>query len=158
MFKKDAEEETSCSDTGDVTEVQSPTKQRRVQEMQLLRKLSTPGAIQQISEGSSLSNTLKEQIEEELCSYMGLILTNEEMFDFDLLSFWKRSAKSFPILSKLARVIHCIPASSVEIERVWSRAGLIMTDRRSRMNNWNFKINLFCSKNLDLVKTLHEPC
>ena len=103
MFKKDAEEGKPCSDTGDVTEL-SPTKQRRVQEMQLLRKLSTPGAIQQVSDGPSLNNTLKDQIEEELCSYMGLILTNEEIFDFDLLSFWKRSAKSFTILSKLARV------------------------------------------------------
>jgi hypothetical protein len=72
---------------------------------------------------------------------MGLILTNEEIFHFDLLGFWKRSAESYTISSKLARVIHCIPSSSVEIERVWSRAGLIMTDRRSRMNNWNFKVN-----------------
>jgi hypothetical protein len=88
---------------------------------------------------------------------MGLILTNEEIFHFDLLSFWKRSAGSHTISSKLARVIHSIPALYVDIERVWSRAGLIMTNRRSRMNNWNFKVNLFSSKNLDLVKTLHEP-
>ena len=68
--------------------------------MQLLRKLSTPGTIQQISDGdgSTLNNTLKEHIEEELASYMGLTLTNEEIFDFDLLGFWKRS-ESYTILS-----------------------------------------------------------
>ena len=141
--------------TGDATEL-SPKKKRRLQEMQLLRKLSTPGTIQQIydGDGSTLNNTLKEHIEEELASYMGLTLINEQIFDFDLLGFWKRS-ESYTILSKLARVIHCIPASSVEIERVWSRAGLIMTDRRSRMNNWNFKVNLFCSKNFSVMKSLH---
>ena len=70
--------------------------------MQLLRKLSTPGTIQQISDGdgSTLNNTLKEHIEEELASYMGLTLTNEEIFDFNLLAFWKRS-ESFTILSCL---------------------------------------------------------
>ena len=88
---------------------------------------------------------------------MGLSQTNQEIFHFDLLSFWKRFAESYTMLSKLARVIHCIPAGFVKIERVWSRAGLILTDRRNRMNNWNFKANLFCSKNLDLVKNLHEP-
>jgi hypothetical protein len=88
---------------------------------------------------------------------MGLILTNEEISHFHLLSFWKRSAESYAILSKLARVIHCILASSVEIEHIWYLAGLIMTDRGIRMNNRNFKVNLFCSKNLDLVKTLHDP-
>jgi hypothetical protein len=88
---------------------------------------------------------------------MGLILTNEKISHFHLLSFWKRSAESYTILSKLARVIHCILASSVEIIHIWYLAWLIMTDRRIRMNNRNFKVNLFCSKNLDLVKTLRDP-
>ena len=46
--------------TEDATEL-SPKKKRRLQEMQLLRKLSTPGTIQQISDGdgSTLNNTLK---------------------------------------------------------------------------------------------------
>ena len=85
--------------TGDATEL-SPKKKRRLQEMQLLRKLSTPGTIQQISDGdgSTLNNTLKEHIEEELASYMGLTLTNEKIFDFYLLGFWKRS-ESYTILS-----------------------------------------------------------
>ena len=85
--------------TGDATEL-SPKKKRRLQEMQLLRKLSTPGTIQQISDGdgSTLNNTLKEHIEEELASYMGLTLTSEEISDFDLLGFWKRS-ESYTILS-----------------------------------------------------------
>ena len=92
---------------------------------------------------------------------MGLILTNEEIFDFGLLSFCKLRSESYTLLSKLAKVIHCIPSSSLEIERVWSRAGLILTDRRSRMINWNFKVNfkvnLFCSNLFNFVKKLHQP-
>ena len=84
---------------------------------------------------------------------MGLILTNEEIFDFDSLSFWKLLSESYTLLSKLVRVIHC----SVEIERVWSRAGLILTHRGSRMNNWNLRVNLFCSKNFNFVKNLYQP-
>ena len=60
---------------------------------------------------------------------MGLILPNEEIFDFDLLSFWKFRSESYTLLSQLARVIHCIPSSSVEIERVRSKAGLIENEQ-----------------------------
>ena len=107
------------------------------------RKLSTPGSIQPVSEVSTHISTRKEQFKEELSSYTRLILTNEEIVDFDLLSFWKLRSKSYTLLSKFTRVIHCIPSSSMEIERVCSRAGLVLTDRRSRMNNCNLKANLF---------------
>ena len=48
------------------------------------RKLSTPGSIQP-----------EDQFEEELGSYMRLILTNEEIVDFHLLSFCKLRSESY---------------------------------------------------------------
>ena len=71
---------------------------------------------------------------------------------FDLLSFWADRQKTFPILSKIVRIVHCIPASSAEIERTWSAAGLILTSQRSRMNVKNFKHTVlfdFVSNNKD---------
>ena len=88
---------------------------------------------------------------EELSRYLSISLTEEEILHFDLLSFWADRQKTFPILSKIVRIVHCIPASSAEIERTWSAAGLILTSQRSKMNVKNFKYTLFCSKNYDFV-------
>ena len=71
---------------------------------------------------------------------------------FDILSFWADRQKTFPILSKIVRIVHCIPASSAEIERTWSAAGLILTSQRSRMNVKNFKHTLFCSILFRIIK------
>ena len=48
--------------------------------------------------------------------------------------------------------MHCIPASSAEIERTWSAAGLILTSQRSRMNVKNFKHTLFSSILFRIIK------
>ena len=83
--------------------------------------------------------------------YLLISLTGEEILQFELLRFWADMQKTFPILSNIVRIVHCIPASSAEIERTWSAAGLILFSQRSRMNVRNFKYTLFCSKNYDFV-------
>ena len=62
-------------------------------------------------------------------------------------------AKRQKILSKIFRIIHCIPATSSEIERVWSRSGLILNSRRSKLSNDNVKNLIFLKYNWDNVKS-----
>ena len=73
--------------------------------------------------------------------------------DNDLFLYWKKRASTFPILSKIFRIIHCIPATSSEIERVWSQSGLILNSRRSKLSNDNVKNLIFLKYNWDNVKS-----
>ena len=64
-------------------------------------------------------------------------LTRYLSMDFDKsklptnpLEFWKQYQGMFPILSILARQIHCIPASSAAVERCFSSTGFIINERR----------------------------
>lgn len=52
----------------------------------------------------------------------------------DLLQWWKTHSTSLPKLSAIAKKVLCIPASSAASERNFSRAGLIVTDRRSHID------------------------
>ncbi|CAF4547775.1 unnamed protein product, partial [Rotaria sp. Silwood2] len=50
------------------------------------------------------------------------------------LDFWKTVSEKFPLLSKLAKRIHSIPATSTGVERQFSSAGLIINQRRTNIN------------------------
>ena len=50
------------------------------------------------------------------------------------LLFWQEHANILPNLSKLARRIFCIPASSAGVERAFSSAGVIISQRRSNIH------------------------
>ncbi len=52
----------------------------------------------------------------------------------DIFQWWKQREHLFPELAKVAKRFLSIPATSVPSERLWSRAGLTMTDRRTSMS------------------------
>lgn len=54
-----------------------------------------------------------------------------------LLSWWKLRQHCFPNLSRLARKILAIPATSASAERNFSRAGLVVSDKRSSISAQN---------------------
>ena len=47
------------------------------------------------------------------------------------LDFWKPHSKEFPLLCKLAKRIYSIPATSCDVDRQFSRAGLVVNQRRT---------------------------
>lgn len=51
----------------------------------------------------------------------------------DVLDWWVSRKNIFPRLAKIAVMVHSIPASSLQSERHFSRCGITLTDRRSRM-------------------------
>ena len=57
--------------------------------------------------------------------------------DFDskyhALLFFKYSSNKFPTLSKIARVLLCVPATSVPSESLLSISGIIKNDQRNRL-------------------------
>ena len=54
--------------------------------------------------------------------------------DEDVLKWWKARSEVFPVLSSLARHYLCVPAASSKSERVFSTAGNIVTQKRTRLN------------------------
>ena len=64
------------------------------------------------------------------------------------LSWWKANEHRFPILSKLAKLLLCIPATSVPAERIFSASGLIVNKQRSSLTPENVDMLVFLNRNL----------
>lgn len=70
--------------------------------------------------------------------------------NLDIQSFWRRNEATFPLMSRVARSILCIPASSLACERLFSRAGAIVTKQRNKLSAdrvnslTRSRVNLLC--------------
>ena len=56
-----------------------------------------------------------------------------------------------PLLSKLACAIFSVPASTADVERTWSAAGLTVNKRRSKISSDNLKAIMLINRNRDLL-------
>ena len=70
------------------------------------------------------SNEMDRYLREEL-------LPRKE--EVDILQWWKINSSKYPVLSKMARDILAIPASTVRSESAFSTRGRIVSDYRSRL-------------------------
>lgn len=67
--------------------------------------------------------------------------------DLNTTEWWNENKTKYPRLFKLYAKISCIPASSASGERAFSRAGLIVSSRRSRIMPENVNNIMICSNN-----------
>ncbi|XP_063765467.1 zinc finger BED domain-containing protein 4-like [Eleginops maclovinus] len=65
----------------------------------------------------------------------------------DPLEYWVKHKHVYPHLFVLARNLLCIPASSVPCERVFSKAGEIVSKKRNRLNPSTVEKIVFLNKN-----------
>ena len=95
-------------------------------------------------EAGELSDEYGEA-EVEVDKYLSMKVDPEFMVDNTLIFWTKANQTNLPLLSKLARMIHYIPASTASVEREFSGAGgeLIMSERRSLINPQNLNNLLF---------------
>jgi hypothetical protein len=49
------------------------------------------------------------------------------------LEWWALHKSSYPVLSQVARLLMAVPATSVSSERLFSKAGAVISDRRSKL-------------------------
>ncbi|KAL6490173.1 hypothetical protein MHYP_G00005180 [Metynnis hypsauchen] len=68
--------------------------------------------------------------------------------DSDALVWWKEHEPTFPALSKLAVGYMGIAATSVPAERVFSKAGEVLSKKRNRLKGKTVNMILFLNKNL----------
>ena len=74
----------------------------------------------------------------------------------DRLMWWKSHSETFPILSKLARKILCIPAASSKSERTFSVGGNTVTSKRGRLSPLTVQALVTISCNLRLLKEMEQ--
>ena len=83
----------------------------------------------------------------ELNSYKNCRFSASEKEKINVLSWWQKNQKEFPHLFQLVRSNLHIPATSVPSERIFSLAGYIVRDRRSRIVSKNVNKAIFLKKN-----------
>ncbi|KAL4153704.1 hypothetical protein QTP88_001537 [Uroleucon formosanum] len=65
----------------------------------------------------------------------------------DALKWWRDNKYNYPYLSRLARKTLCCLGTSVPCERVFLKAGLLISDRRSRLSSNKVEMLLFLNQN-----------
>ena len=70
------------------------------------------------------------------------------------LEWWKARESRYPVLSQMARVYLCMPASSAPAERVFSAGTLVLTDKRRRLQDDRVAQLIFLKKNMSLYNKL----
>ena len=71
----------------------------------------------------------------------------------DPLEWWKRNCHVYPHISKLAKKYLSIPGTSVPAERIFSKAGQTVSERRNRLKAKHVNMFVFLNKKIKLVNT-----
>jgi hypothetical protein len=74
----------------------------------------------------------------------------------DPLFWWKDQQAKLPIMSRLARRVLCIPATSAPSERVFSAAGLTIANRRASLNAENAAALIFLHDSWSEVEKMEK--
>jgi hypothetical protein len=72
---------------------------------------------------------------------------SEEEMEMHTLDWWKKNEHLYPVVAFVARTVHGIPASQVEVERVFSIAGLLTGLRRCNLGVSNLNALIKIIKN-----------
>lgn len=99
----------------------------------------------------SVEDTLQNSIEEDFVEFKNVYAPKSNVsweselkkyfasprasFESNILEWWSNHEKDYPIISKMARDILGITASTIYIERFFSAGPLIMTNRRNKLKN-----------------------
>ena len=70
------------------------------------------------------------------------------------LLWWLKNSQAYPLLSKLAKKLLCISATSAPSERVFSVAGQVITKLRSRLRPDNAACLVFLKENWKITEAL----
>jgi hypothetical protein len=79
----------------------------------------------------------------------------EISLDLNPLIWWSEKKESFPILSGLARKYLAVSATSTASERLFSDAGNLLTNKRTRMKPKLFKKMMFLKRNSSNFNIIH---
>jgi len=90
------------------------------------------------------TNTSRSRAILEVQNYLDDVLVPRSK---DPLEWWRQNYYNFPHLSILVRRMFCCQATSVPCERIFSKTGLLINDRRSNLKPEKVKQIIFLNKN-----------
>lgn len=85
----------------------------------------------------------------EIDNFIETDFTDEEIAS-DPLDFWKLNRQKYPVLSSIAIELLTVPASSLYVESLFSKAGWTKNERRN-LKPETLNALLFCNSNSDLL-------
>ena len=86
---------------------------------------------------------------DELSKYLSMKINMDE-FSSNAFTFWRNNANEFLCLSRMARQIYSIPATSATVERQFSVAGLTLSERRNSLDPEQLD-NIMCIRALEKI-------
>ena len=113
---------------------------------QKVRKtLGSLTSIRKSSQMPSAAQSPRDRLHKEMERYI-----KQETIDGDddPLVWWKYRVRDFPLLNKLARKYLAVPASSSPSERLFSKAGQIVTSQRAQLKPDQANMLVFLAENL----------
>ena len=118
--------------------IQKPAKQARVQ-------VQSGGFWDFVANKRGVISTSHN--EDELNAYLAEPCISHNS---DPLDYWRCHEEQYPVLNTLARKYLCMQCISVPSERLFSTAGMIISERRSRILPGKAEKILFLNKNVDI--------
>ncbi|CAF1534172.1 unnamed protein product [Rotaria sordida] len=97
----------------------------------------------------SVEYSLSVTKSDELSKYLSMKIDMKQ-YSSDVLTFWRNNADELPNLSRLARQIHSIPATSASVERQFSIAGLTLSERRNSLDPEQLD-NIICIRAMEKI-------
>lgn len=100
---------------------------------------------------NSQMETPRQKVKKEIDSYLSassLDLISNSGVETDPLGWWRDHYRDFPLLAKRARKYLCIQASSSPSERLFSKAGLVITPKRTQLKPEKANMLIFLVENL----------
>ena len=88
----------------------------------------------------------EETVKNELLQYLA-----DKPRDTQQLLWWKTNEHRFSRLAKVARSWLCIPATSTPSERLFSKAGSVVSKKRNSLKPKNVDVILFLNSNHQLL-------
>ena len=97
---------------------------------------------------------LQQKVESKTKQYLRITLTKEQKAELNILDWWQKYKDNYPCLFKAAVACLHIPATSVPAECIFSLAGYVVRDRRSKLLPENVNKLIFLNQN---AKNICEP-
>jgi hypothetical protein len=107
--------------------------------------------IDEQTENAEVAKELDNYLKQPIC------LKKDDKDPVDVLEWWERNKFCFPNLYRLTAKYLSIPSTSCPCERIFSKAGQIISKKRSRLKPKNFNSLLFLMHNLPKIKTVTKP-
>lgn len=97
----------------------------------------------------TISSGISSSLTDEIYRFQSI---NIKFCDDDILTFWQSQEKSYPRLSKIAKVLLGVPITSSKAESAFSIAGCLIRKDRASLDPFRIEKALFVHDNYDLFK------